>query len=392
MVALESVRNKPPVWWRDRCYALRDRLLANQQFQRWAAGFWLTRPVARRRAKTLFDLCAGFVYSQILYACVRLRLFEILSEGPQSAGALARRLALPVDATRRLIDAAVSLELVERRSGNRFGLGVLGAALIGNPSVAAMVEHHSMLYRDLIDPVALLRGERKDAALARYWAYASAQHPDQLTNQDVASYSALMSSSQELIAADVLDAYPLSHHRCLLDVGGGEGAFLIEVARRAPQLRLILFDLPAVADRAHQQFANIALGARATAVGGNFLSQPLPEGADIVTLVRVLHDHDDASAETILRNVRRALRANDGVLLIAEPMAATPGAETVADAYFGFYLLAMGQGRPRSPEQLGKLLHAAGFGPPQRIRTRRPMLTSVLLAYPTTAPVWPNVN
>ena len=43
--------------------------------------FPLTRPIARRRARELFDLCAGFVYSQVLLACVRLRLFEILAEG-----------------------------------------------------------------------------------------------------------------------------------------------------------------------------------------------------------------------------------------------------------------------------------------------------------------------
>jgi demethylspheroidene O-methyltransferase len=336
--------------------------------------------VARRRAKTLFDLCAGFVYSQILFACVRLRLFEILSEGPQPIEMLAKRLSLPMNPTRRLIDAAVSLRLVERRGGDRFGLGVLGAAFIGNPSIAAMVEHHSMLYADLCDPVALLRGERTGAALARYWAYASAPHPEELTSQDVAGYSGLMFASQELIAADVLDAYPLCSHRCLLDVGGGEGAFLLEAAQRAAELRLMLFDLPAVADRARQRLASAGLASRATAIGGNFLSEPLPLGADIVTLVRVVHDHDDSSAVAILRNVRRALHPKGGALLIAEPMAATPGAENVATAYFGFYLLAMGQGRARTPDELTRLLKTAGFEAVQSLRTRRPMLASALLA------------
>ena len=38
----------------------------------------------------------------------------------------------------------------------------------------------------------------------------------------------------------------------------------------------------------------------------------------------------------------------DGTLLLAEPMAGSRGAEPVGDAYFGFYLLAMGSGRPRT--------------------------------------------
>ena len=57
-----------------------------------------------------------------------------------------------------------------------------------------------------------------------------------------------MTASQPLVADEILDAYPLSRHRCLLDVGGGEGAFVTRAAERTPALRCILFDLPAVAD------------------------------------------------------------------------------------------------------------------------------------------------
>ena len=42
-------------------------------------------------------------------------------------------------------------------------LGPLGAAMVGNPGVAAMVEHHALLYADLADPVALLRGAARRA-------------------------------------------------------------------------------------------------------------------------------------------------------------------------------------------------------------------------------------
>ena len=68
--------------WRERWLNLRNKLIADPRFQRWAAASPLTRFVARRRTRQLFDLCAGFVYSQILLACVRLRLFETLAEGP----------------------------------------------------------------------------------------------------------------------------------------------------------------------------------------------------------------------------------------------------------------------------------------------------------------------
>ena len=93
-----------------------------------------------------------------------------------------------------------------------------------------------------------------------------------------------MSASQPLVADEILDAYAVTSHRCLLDVGGGEGAFLVRAAQRAPALRLMLFDLPAVADRARARFAAFGLAHRASVVGGDFLRQPLPTGADLVSL------------------------------------------------------------------------------------------------------------
>ena len=365
--------------WFDRWHALRDRLLASPGFQRTAAAFPLTRPIARRRARALFDLCAGFVYSQVLLACVRLRLFDILAEGPQTVAALSVRLSLSQEATARLLWAAVSLRLAARRGKDRFGLGDLGAAMVGNPGIAAMVEHHALLYGDLQDPVALLRGERLDTELARYWAYARADQPSALDAERVAAYSALMSASQRLIAVEVLDAYAFERHHCLLDVGGGEGTFLAAAAARAPSLRLMLFDLPAVALRAEARFAAAGLAERVRVAGGDFFKDLLPLGADVVSLVRVVHDHDDAAALALLRAVRRAL-PTDGTLILAEPMSGTPGAEPIGDAYFGFYLLAMGSGRPRTPGELETLLHRAGFGRIRRISTHMPLQACLMVA------------
>lgn len=363
----------------DRGYATRNALLSSLKFQRFAAAMPLTRPVARRRAREVFDLCAGFVYSQILFACVKLDVFAHLRGGPKDAAALAPKLELTEDATRRLLDAAVALKLVDRLSDGRYGLGPHGAVIDGNPGIVKMIEHHAMLYADLTDPIGLLRSERGDGELARYWAYARSRGPDDLADDRVADYTTLMSASQTLIAEDVLAAYPLAQHRTLLDVGGGDGTFLRAVAARAPHLNLMLFDLPAVAERARRNFARADLDGRARAFGGDFFKDPLPDGADIISLVRIIHDHDDEPVRRLFAAVRRALPTG-GRLLIAEPMSGAGGAETVGDAYFGFYLLAMGSGRPRTAAAITGMLHREGFSAVRRIKTRMPLQTSLLVA------------
>lgn len=363
----------------DRLLAWRDSILANPRFQRFAGSFLLTRPIARRRAGELFDLCAGFVYSQVLFACVRLKLFDQLADGPLGSAELASLVPLPADAMLMLLDAAVSLKLLQRRSDGRYGLGSLGAALRGNPGVIAMIEHHAMLYDDLKDPIALLRGDVGAGQLAAYWPYAGNRKAANLSRDAIRPYTALMAASQPMISQQVLSAYSFRGHRCLLDVGGGDGSFIATVATQAPTLRCVLFDLPAVADQASERFRAEGLSSRAVAIGGSFLANRLPEGADIVSLVRVIHDHDDADVMTLLRAIHASLPI-DGTLLIAEPISGVRGAEPIGDAYFAFYLLAMGSGRPRTFAQLHGMLTEVGFIDIALRPVAMPMLASVITA------------
>ncbi len=363
---------------------LRDALLSSARFRALATRFPPTRPIARRRARALFDLCAGFVYSQVLLALVQLRIPEILRDSPLTAAQLARRLDLPESSAERLLLASVSLRLLSSRSRGRFGLGPLGAALIDNPGVTGMITHHPLLYDDLRDPVALLReaGTRGKSAssLAAYWPYAAGGAAPSQPAQTQA-YTALMSASQPMIAAEVLAAYPVRRHRRLLDVGGGGGAFVVAALSRARSLHGTVFDLPTVVAHAKARFDQAGLSSRADVVGGDFVHDSLPGGADLISLVRVLHDHDDDVALSLLRRIRDALPPH-GTLLLAEPMAGTAGAAPAGEAYFGFYLLAMGSGRPRRPERIMEMLRQTGFSRIRLARTRTPLLARLLVARP----------
>lgn len=374
------------IWSRlaDRAYGLRDRILASQRFQIMAARFPLTRRVSARRARACFDLCAGFVYSQVLFACVKLDLFELLARQPHTVADIAKHTKLSEEAALRLLKAAASLDLLQARGkdssgADRFGLGQTGAAMRANPGVKAMIEHHAMFYADMADPLALLRGEVAETRLAHYWPYADGLDPAALATGDVAPYTDLMATSQQFVATDVLDAYDVSRHTRLMDVGGGDGSFLRSAAARASQLALTLFDLPAVVETARPRFAAAGLAERVMLVGGSFSHVELPRGADLVTLVRIAHDHGDDTVRDLLAAIFAVLQPG-GTLLIAEPMAGDSASAPMADAYFGFYLLAMGKGRARTPAELMAMLAQAGFTEARQISTPRPLLTGLITA------------
>lgn len=362
--------------WRRRWTAWRNGVLASPRFQFWAARLPGIAIVSRRRAAQAFDLVAGFCYSQVLMAAVRVGLLDLLRRGPCSADDVALASGLSPQAALRLVRAAAALDLAEEVAPGWWMLGQQGAALQANPGAIAMVRHHALLYADLADPVALLLRDRAmPTALSSFWHYAQ-----DASEHEAASYSALMAASQAMVAQQALAAYPFARHRRLLDLGGGHGAFASAVAKACPALEVAVFDLPPVVAGAGAWLDAAAMRGRIALHGGDFFRDPIPPGHDCITLVRVLHDHDDDACLALLRAARQAL-VSGGQLVVAEPMAKTPGAAAMGDAYFGFYLWAMNAGRPRSAAEYGALLKKAGFAGWRRHRTAYPVVVSVVVAF-----------
>ena len=344
--------------WRDRLAAQIDRWSTSPGLHRWAVASSLTRWLVRRRSARLFACMAGFVHTQVLLACVRLRLLETLSEAPRTLDELAHLTGLQAASLQRLLDSAVAMGLMDRRSRGRYGLGSLGAPVATHAGIREMVEHNATLYEDLRDPLALLR-DPNQAQMHTYWPYTPHQQREGASADSFGRYSALMSTSQRFVIDELLAAYPFVDHQRVLDIGGGMGGWVGALAQRHPHLQCTLFDLPPVAQLAREQLDRQGLGERITTQGGSFITDPLPRGADLVTLVRVAHDHDDATVLQLLRAIHDSLPLA-GALVLAEPMANAEGQSPI-DPYFHFYLMAMGSGRLRTPQALSELMAQAGF-------------------------------
>ncbi len=331
--------------------------------------------IAGSEGAAMFGLVGGFVNSQVLLALVELRVLEALADGPQEAAVLARPAGLAVDRMQILLQAGAALRLLRRRRDGRFALARRGAVLLGVPGLAGMIRHHAVFYRDLADPVALLRGQG-ETELARFWPYVfGAAGP--IDPEVAATYSGLMTETQALVAADTLRLADLTGVRHLMDVGGGSGAFLSAALTAHLGLRGTVFDLPAVVPAARARLAGAGVADRAAIVPGSFRDGPLPQGADAISLVRVLYDHADATVAALLAAVRAALPPG-GRIIVSEPMSGGDRPDAITDTYFALYTLAMGTGRTRSAARIGEMLAAAGFVRITPHPGPRPYITSVV--------------
>jgi demethylspheroidene O-methyltransferase len=302
---------------------------------------------------------------------VQSNLLAVLQGRIESTKSVAAMCGLTTPAARTLLTAAQALNLTEEVSRGYWMVGELGASVLGNPAVADMVKHHAVLYRDLADPLAILR-HRDSSGLRDYWSYVPGGNNPEEGHRE---YSQLMSSSLALISDHILETYPLGDYRALVDVAGGTGHFARMVKKRHPDIDATVLDLPEVVSEAKRQFPQSDIRFAAT----DMFRSPLPQGTELFSLVRVLHDHDDEPVLNLLTRLHAALKPG-GHLLIAEPMAGTPGAESIGDTYFSFYLWAMGSGRPRTANELRAMCLAAGFSGIREFKTPIPALARVLVA------------
>jgi len=328
--------------------------------------------VATRNTRALFDIVAGFVYAQTLAAMVELDIFRRLGQSPADTATLAAETGLPERSVEVLMTSAAALGLVDRRRAG-WGLGLKGAAILGQGGIAEMVAHHRHFYADLADPVRLMRGDRP-TELARFWTYAAGERAG---DGDAAGYTALMAASQAFVATAVLHHAAFARANHLADIGGGAGAFAIAALERHPKLTATVCDRPDVLPHARAAIENAGLSGRARAIAVDFFADPPPPEADLLTLVRICHDHDDEAVARLLGNLARG--APNAPLLVIEPMADRRNPSGL-DAYFPWYFSAMGQGRYRSADELSALLRDAGYRSVRPLRSRNPTLVRVLTA------------
>jgi hypothetical protein len=170
-----------------------------------------------------------------------------------------------------------------------------------------------------------------------------------------------MHSLSTFTARALGQAVDFSPYERLLDVGGGSGAYDIELCKSYDQLRATVFDLPFVVDIAAGKIAEARLAERIGTFGGNFFADPaLPRDHDVVLLSMILHDWSEEHNREILGKCYDALPSGGGIviseLLVNDAKTGPPPA-----ALMSLNMLIETEGRNYTPAEYSSWLHDAGF-------------------------------
>jgi hypothetical protein len=321
-------------------------------------------------AAALLRMTFGFVASQVLYVAADLGIADQLARGALSTQELASKVGAHADSLGRLLQSLVAFGILKSEGEEQFSLTPSGEFLRTDVpgSLRALV-------RFLVGPWAWRAFEELghsvrtgQTAFDHVWGMSNfdywERHPEVSKIHDEA-----MSGLTTLETASVLAAYDFSQFRTIVDIGGGNGAFMAAILGQQPTATGILGDLPHVVSLAPPVLQQAGVANRCKVVGCDFF-EAVPSGGDVYILKRVIHDWDDERARTILRNCHRSMAASARLLIIDMVLPTQPSPQGAFGYIADITMLAITPGgRERTQGAFRNLLESAGFELSRVIRT-----------------------
>jgi hypothetical protein len=323
-----------------------------------------------KEAAVILRMAFAFVTSQVLYVAAELGVADHLAHGALSAEDLASKIGAHAGALARLLQALVAFGILKHEGAEQFGLTPTGELL--RTDAAGSLRS---TVRFIVGPWAWRAFEQLDhsvrtgePAFDHVWGMSNfeywARHPDVSKIHDEA-----MTGLTATETARVLAAYDFSQFRTIIDVGGGNGAFLATVLGRNVKAIGILGELPHVVSLASGVLQRAGVADRCQLVGCDFF-ETVPSGGDAYILKHIIHNWDDERARAVLRTCHRSMGASAQLLIIDPvlPQQAIP--EDAIRYLMDMTMLAVTPGgRERTQDGFQKLLESAGFELARVIRT-----------------------
>ena len=327
-------------------------------------------PHGPRSSARILDLIAGMWAARAVGALPRLGIADQLAGGPRTARELAAALGTDEAALYRLMRAVVSVGVLTKAPGGRFGLTSFGQCLRSGvrgsmrAAIASEVDTvHWACWGQLDDCVRTGKPAfERVFGLRNPWDYYRDKNPD-----EGRLFSENMTAQSRAEVHEILKAYSFSGARLVVDVGGAHGAFLAAVLKRVPRARGVLFDQPDVVGRAQPTLDELGVADRVERVGGNFF-ESVPAGGDLYLLKHILHDWNDEECVRILHCVRGSMSPAGRVAVVEMPLIERGGAPFAA--LLDINMMVCLTGKERTSTEYAELFRRAGLEMAGVTRTR----------------------
>jgi predicted O-methyltransferase YrrM len=304
-----------------------------------------------------FQDIADYVIPLMLRAVCDLRIADLLCEGARSVDDLAAKTGTQPGPLYRVLRALAARGVFDEVSYSEFALTPMAEFLRADHPLS-LRDGYPLLPADL-QAWALAEWSLRTGKSAFEQVHGEPYYAYLIHHRDYReSFIRSCEAQNRVVLRSLAPAYGWSQCGTIVDVGGGNGAFIAGLLARNPAMRGVLFDLPHVVANASAVLNAAGVADRCTVVAGDFF-EAMAQGYDTYLLKTILHDWSDERAAVLLRSLVQAMRP-DSRLLVLEALIA-PGNEFHLGKLLDVNSLVLAGGIDRTEEELERLLAAAGL-------------------------------
>jgi predicted O-methyltransferase YrrM len=229
--------------------------------------------------RELHQIVTGPVRARLMMTGIELRIFNRL-ETFLSAEDVARDLGTHPENTRRLLDALVTIDLLEKENGLYRNMPISQTFLVeGSPTYMGAL--FQMVDMRCVDPLTALTrlvkdgpaGEdaERDLASQELWA--------ELTRTSAAWPMGMVGR----MVAGILSKLPgFSDFEKMLDLGGGHGIFALYIVNQHPFMKGTVFDRAPVVEVAREFIHKYGMEDRVDVAAGDYMTDDIGQDYDLI--------------------------------------------------------------------------------------------------------------
>ncbi len=305
---------------------------------------------------SLRSMALGFWPAQILFVATDLGVFTKIGDAPKTLNELVEALRIDSRGAKALLNACVALGLLEKQD-DQYANSPLSTAFLIKGRPGYFGDNIRLYGRWMYTRWARLNEAVRTGKPVGRFLDRIRNDPDYAQDFTRALFNSGLESAIALAAK-----VDFASCKTLLDLAGGSGVYGIMIAKRYPDLKVIVFDFPIVCDVASEFIQIHQISTRVSTIGGDFFENELPGGIDVVLLSNVLHDIGLESSRLLLRKVHDAL-PDGGRLVIVEWLANKDESNPGFPALFELAMvLDTEEGTIYTEEEIQSLLAQTNYG------------------------------
>jgi len=249
-------------------------------------------------------LTTNMLKFRTLISAIKLNIFDVV-QNVHDLKEIAGELELEIDPLERLLNALVSMELLEKNEDSYFNRPI---------STKFLVKTSEAYYGDFI----LMSEEGEDSwkELDKVIKTNSPVAGDNRARLARKSFTKAMHNNAQAPANDLSDLIDFSNRKHLIDIGGGSGAFSIILTNKYEGLKATVIEQPAVCKTVKEYVDKEGNKERINILAGDYFKVEFPVH-DVALFGQIFHTNSDDQNKFLLEKVHEKMEEH-GMVIITE--------------------------------------------------------------------------